>query len=131
MKGFEIIHSSLHTLKVHTNFIFPSLLKYTCSLSVLSSGQLCSVSACSGCGRAVCSLRLNTFIFLRTGPHSMWNSCFWDTAAAEKTSRPRKEKSQVYSEFSLKKRQGDVSLREMYSLSTLKTGNGKNSHRCS
>lgn len=41
MKGFQIIHSSLHTLKVHTNFIFPSLLKYTCSLSVLSSEGSC------------------------------------------------------------------------------------------
>lgn len=65
----------------------------------------------------MCSLRLNTFIFLRTGPHSTWNNCFWGTAAAEKTSRPRKEKSQVYSVFSLKKRQGDVSLREMWTVS--------------
>lgn len=60
----------------------------------------------------MCSVKLNTFSFLMTGPHGIWNNCFCGEASAEKNSRFGKKKSQVYGEFSLKKKQSDVSLGE-------------------
>lgn len=70
-------------------------------------------------------------MFLKTGPHGIWNNCCWGKASAEKTITSTKKESQVYGEFSWKNNSGWCQFqRNVDSLSALETENGRNSHRC-